>query len=69
MFLRTLPCEGRQPGPVGRAGMTAYLRWLAARAQDTGDHRGLDRDDPVRAVIAERLLPGLNGTRPLLVTR
>jgi integrase len=68
MFLRTLPGEGRQPGPVGRVGMTAYLRWLAARARDTDDYQALDRDDPAREVIAERLLPGLNGTGPLLVT-
>ncbi|MEU5231694.1 tyrosine-type recombinase/integrase [Streptomyces anulatus] len=68
MFLRTLPGEGRQPGPAGRAGMTAYLRWLTARAQDTSDYQALSGDDPVREVIAERLLPGLGGTGPLLVT-
>jgi integrase len=66
MFLRTLPGEGRQPGPVGRAGVTAYLRWLAARAQNTIDYQALDGDDPVREVIAEQLLPGLAG--PLLVS-
>ena len=68
MFLRTLPGEGRQPGPVGRAGMTAYLRWLTARARDSDDYQALDRDDPARHPIAERLLPALSGHAPLLVT-
>ncbi|WP_331727427.1 site-specific integrase (plasmid) [Kitasatospora sp. NBC_00374] len=68
MFLRTLPGEGRQPAKVGRAGMTMYLRWLAARARDTSDYESLAAADPRREVIAERLLPSLAGAGPLLVT-
>lgn len=68
MFLRTLPGEGRRPGEVGRAGMLAYLRWLAHRARDTSDYQLLPDDDPVRQVIAERLLPSLRGAGPLQVT-
>jgi integrase len=68
-FLRTLAGEGRQPTAIGRAGMTAYLRWLAARARDTGDYQLLGDDDPARHVIAARLLPSLTvGAEPLLVT-
>jgi len=69
MFLRTLPGEGCQPGTVGRAGMTAYLRWLTARARDTDDYQLLSAKDPARDVVAARLLPSLaTGTAPLLVT-
>lgn len=69
MFLRTLAGEGRRPAAVGRAGVTAYLRWLAARVRDTGDYQLLNDEDPARGVIAARLLASLtNGAGPLLVT-
>ncbi|MFE1785722.1 hypothetical protein ACFW9F_24900, partial [Streptomyces sp. NPDC059506] len=68
MFLRTLPGEGRKPGDVGRDGMLAYLRWLTHRARDTSDYQLLNDDDPVRQVVAERLLPSRRATGPLLVT-
>ncbi|MFE4961176.1 hypothetical protein ACFRCW_46685 [Streptomyces sp. NPDC056653] len=68
MFLRTLPEEGRRPGDVGRQGLLAYLRWLTQRARDTDDYRQLSDADPARLVIAERLLPALEGKGPLLVS-
>ncbi|WP_307127160.1 hypothetical protein [Streptomyces sp. B1I3] len=68
MFLRTLPGEGRRPGDVGRDGMLAYLRWLTHRARDTSDYQLLNDDDPVRQIVAERLLPSRRGAGPLLVT-
>ncbi|GAA5062235.1 tyrosine-type recombinase/integrase [Streptomyces similanensis] len=68
MFLRTLPGQGRRPGDVGRPGLHAYLRWLAQRARDTDDYRQLGDGDPARPVIAERLLPALQGKGPLLVS-
>ncbi|MED7827612.1 site-specific integrase [Streptomyces chiangmaiensis] len=68
MFLRTLPGEGRRPSEVGRQGMLAYLRWLAYRARDTSDYQLVNDEDPVRQVIAERLLPSLQGTGPLQVS-
>ncbi|MFJ8554901.1 hypothetical protein [Streptomyces sp. NPDC093676] len=61
MFLRTLPGEGRRPGDVGRDGVLAYLRWLTHRARDTSDFQLLNEDDPVRQIVAERLLPSRRG--------
>ncbi|MEU6405374.1 site-specific integrase [Streptomyces sp. NPDC046985] len=68
MFLRTLPGEGRRPGDVGRDGMLAYLRWMTHRARDTSDYQTLNDDDPVRQIIAERLLQSRRAAGPLLVT-
>lgn len=68
LFLRTLPGEGRRPGDVGRDGMLTYLCWLTRRARDTSDYQLLNEDDPVRQIVAERLLPSRQGARPLLVT-
>jgi integrase len=69
-FLRgQRPDQGRTARGVGRAGVMAYLEWLAQRVRDTEDFQRLDAADPRRAVIAERLLPSLaDPTRRLLVT-
>jgi len=69
-FLRSQrPDQGRSARGVGRAGVMAYLEWLAQRVRDSEDFQRLDAADPRRAVIAERLLPSLaDPTRRLLVT-
>jgi hypothetical protein len=53
------PDQGRAARSVGRAGVVAYLGWLAQRVRDSEDFQRLDPADPRRAVIAERLLPSL----------
>jgi hypothetical protein len=59
-FLRShRPDQGRTARSVGRAGVMAYLAWLAQRVRDSEDFQRLDPADPRRAVIAERLLPSL----------
>jgi integrase len=69
-FLRShRPDQGRTARSVGRAGVMAYLAWLAQRVRDSEDFQRLDVADPRRAVVAERLLPSLaDPTRRLLVT-
>jgi integrase len=70
LFLRTQhPGQGQTARGVGRAGVVAYLQWLAQRARDTTDFQRLEPGDPRRAVIGERLLPSLaDPARRLLVT-
>jgi integrase len=70
LFLRTeVPGQGRTARDVGRAGVVAYLQWLAQRARDTADFDRLEAGDPRRDVIGERLLPSLaDPSRRLLVT-
>ena len=69
-FLRTQhPGQGRAARDVGRAGVVAYLQWLAQRARDSADFQRLEPGDPRRDVLGERLLPSLaDPSRRLLVT-
>lgn len=49
LFLRSQhPDQGRTARGVGRAGVMAYLEWLAQRVRDTEDFQRLDAADPRR---------------------
>ena len=70
LFLRTQRRDqGRTARGVGRAGVKAFLEWLAQRVRDSADFQRLDPADPRRDVVAARLLSSLaDPTRKLLVT-